>query len=187
MEPNIDNVLRVFRLASPAQYVEGASWYPSAYSLCRELDNRDPRRPAGILAAFSPQTPWWRNVKLTMDIFETGIATGHTSSQCAKAQAIFNGANPMDVLGGKKTLNFYQNIIDPWNPEPITIDAHAIDIAIGKKCVAKTRPKLSRKGEYERYAEVYRTAALLFNLRPNVMQAITWVTWREDYAKLANA
>lgn len=178
MEPNVDNIIDVYRRATVEQFLEGKNWYPSALKLSRELDPENVNRAAGIIAAFSPQCPWWRNVELVKRIYATGEATGHTGVQCAKAQAIFEGADPAIVLGGKKTTNFYHNIVSPLDSSTVTIDGHAFDIAIGMQTGEWARKSLQRKGVYERFADAYRHAAILFNIPAPTMQAVTWVRWR---------
>lgn len=178
MTPTVENILTVYRRASQEQVIAGTNWYPDARNLALELDPTNLRRAAGVIAAFSPRMPWWRNIVLATRLFETGIATGSTKNFNATAQKVFDGADPLEVLG-LKTRNFYLNIIDPWNPEPITIDAHAVDIAIYNRLGTGGRPGLTPK-RYAQFSDTYREAALQFNLLPNVMQAITWVTWRDS-------
>jgi hypothetical protein len=185
MTPTVANVLNVYRHATPEQVEQGIKWYPEAREIALELDSANLRRAAGVIAAFSPRMPWWRNIVCATRLFDTGVATGSTKAFNATAQAIFDGGDPLELLG-MKTRNFYLNIIDPWNPEPITIDAHAIDIAILNFMGTKGRPGLTPK-RYEEFSNTYREAALRFNLLPNVMQAITWVTWRDNPSVFNNS
>ena len=185
MEPRVENVLSVFERATTAEFDGGMEWYRSAHNFARALDPNNVSRAAGIIASFSPQCPWPRNQELACQMYETGIAAGHTGDNCAKATAIFNGTDPLDVLGakprsGQKTRNFYLNILNPEDIAPVTIDGHAFDIAVGCQNSTKTRSILSRKGVYQEFANVYRTVAGLVNLRPLEVQAITWVTWRNS-------
>lgn len=176
MSETVENILAVYRRATPDMVIEGRNWYPTARQLAISLDPINLNKSAGVIAAFSPRMPWDRNIRLAQNLFETGIATGSTKQFNNNAQRIFDGADPMDVLG-LKTTNFYLNILNPWATGPVTIDAHAIDIAIANRQGAKTRPGLTPK-RYEEFANAYREAALLTNLVPCVIQAITWVTWR---------
>lgn len=177
MEPTVDNVIAVYQRATLTEYLEGREWYPNAFEIARDMDPDNPSRAAGILAAFSPQCPWWRNIELAHNVYLKGFASGHTKIQCAKAEAIYTGADPAIVLGGVKTTNFYHNIVNPLGHN-VTIDGHAFDIAIGETTGEYARKALKRKGVYEQFANVYRAAASVFNLPPAHMQAITWVRWR---------
>lgn len=176
MTETVDNIVNVWLRATPEKVSEGVNWYPSARNLALSLDSANLNRAAGVIAAFSPRMPWDRNILLAKNLFDTGVATGSTKQFNNTAQRIFDGADPLDVLG-MKTRNFYLNIIDPWDSGPVTIDAHAIDIAINNRLGTKGRPSLTPK-RYEEFANAYREAALMFNLRPCVIQAITWVVWR---------
>lgn len=185
MEPSSSNVLSVFESATRQQVERGYNWYPEAHNFARALDPSNISRAAGIIASFSPQCPWPRNQELACRLYETGIATGHTIDNCNKAQAIFNGADPLTLLGakktsGQKTRNFYLNILDPEDTLPVTIDGHAFDIAVGMQTTTKIRSILQRKGVYQKFADVYREVARELNFRPLELQAITWVTWRDS-------
>lgn len=177
MEANVDNILATFRRATVAHYQEGINWYQNTQDFAREMDS-NVDRAAGIIAAFSPQCNWPRNQELVERMYASGIATGHTGAQCAKATAIFDGADPLKVLGGRKTTHFYINIMDPYS-QKVTIDGHAFDIAVGMQTGEWARKALKRKGVYQSFEDAYRAAAVLFNLPPAAMQAITWVAWRE--------
>jgi hypothetical protein len=180
MEPTVDNILAVFRRATPEQYVAGRNWYREAYSIARELDPHNPERAAGVIAALSPQQQWDTNVHFARLTFEMGFACGSTLDNRAKAQFIYDGEDPLKVLTSNKVRNFYLNIINPTLPA-VAVDRHAFDIAVGQVTDDKTRTRyLTRKGGYERFANAYRYAALLFNLPAPAMQAITWVVWRDE-------
>ena len=185
MEPNVENVLSVFEMATDKQIADGLNWYRSAQDFARELDPTNFSRAAGIIASLSPRCNWPRNKELAARVYADGIASGHTGDNCNKAMAIYTGADPLDVLGakpgsGQKTRNFYLNILDPENPIPVTIDGHAFDIAVGMQTGNKVRATLQRKGRYEKFADVYRTVAGQVGFRPLELQAITWVTWRNS-------
>lgn len=183
MKPTVDNVLNVYRNATPEQVRAGTNWYLDAHKLAIRLDPVNLVRAAGVIAAFSPRMKWERNIMLAERLFETGVATGSTGRFNEWAQRIYDGADPATILA-QKTTNFYRNILDPWNQHPVTIDVHAIEIALGTRLPEKQRPKLTSK-RYEEFSDVYRAAALMFNLLPSTMQAITWVTWKENKGVMA--
>ncbi|HEY0110695.1 MAG TPA: hypothetical protein VGB67_13745 [Fibrella sp.] len=171
------NVLAVYRRAGSDAIAQGMEWYRKAYELAVELDPANPARAAGIIAVFSPQKLWSTNMKLARDIYSTGIASGHTPANNAKAQRIFDGAAPLDVLGGNKVRAFYQGIMN----EPaarVCIDRHAFDIAVGRVTDDKTREVLGRKGVYDAFTKVYVRAAKRLGITATELQAATWVQWR---------
>lgn len=174
----IENIVSVFERATPAEVEAGINWYPTAHRIALEISNGDLERGAGVIAALSPMQKWDRNIELARIAFATGNVTGGLKRNCAKANAIVAGANPLDVLGGEKVLSFYANIVNPQG-DAITIDRHAIDIALGRVHTDATRPSMS-KGRYAEFFNAYLDAAKRCGVFPLELQAITWVTWRRE-------
>lgn len=178
MLPTYENILAVYNGAFPNHFVEGIKWYPSVHDLGKQLDPINPDRAWGIIAALSPMTPWPRNVFLAQRTFEEGIAYGCLTSNANKANRIYAGEAPLDVLGGMKITNFYLNIADPY-ADNVTIDRHAHDIAMGEPFGKQTRKMLNSKGGYNELADLYREVANDIGILPSELQAITWCAWRE--------
>jgi hypothetical protein len=174
-------VLRTFRAATAAQLSEGHDWYDQAHDLAAQLDPHDPRRAAGVLAALSPRVAWPRNVELARRAYAEGRASGVLGTSCRAADAILGGAHPLDVLRGPKTRAFFTLIDDPHHPSMVCVDRHGIDVAVGRKLPEAQRSAwfpLARRGLYEEFAACYRRAALIADVRPSQMQAVTWLAWR---------
>jgi hypothetical protein len=178
----VRNILSVFTSATEDEYGEGAQWYENAHWTARALAEGDVKVGAGLLAALSPQTAWWLNVELACDAYETGNATRHTGDSCGKANKIMAGIPPEDVLPmERKTGQFYRCILDPDDAEAVCIDRHAYDIAVGIPLGDWPRG-LSTPSRYRLLADCYREAARRAGQLPSVVQAVTWVTWRNNLA-----
>lgn len=178
----VRNIMSVWSIATEDQYEQGAHWYEQAHRTARMLADGDVRVGAGLLAALSPQTSWWLNVELACDAFEAGTARRHTRDACSKANKILAGIDPADVLPmERKTGQFYLSILDPDDPEAVCIDRHAYDIAVGIPLGDWNRG-LSAKGRYKLVADCYREAARRLEQLPSVVQAVTWVVWRNSLA-----
>lgn len=179
--PSVHNVLAVYNGASASAMREGLSWYLDAHNFSRILDPNNVARAAGIIAALSPMNGWANNKNKATQLYrQNGDGTGcGLSRNVAKAVRIYNGATPLDVLGGDKVRAFYATILDPFGDIDPVIDRHAFDIAVGERTDEKRRGILSRKGVYSEFAHVYREAALVAGIGSAQMQAITWVAWRE--------
>lgn len=174
----VRNIVSVYSVASQDEYEQGAHWYEQAHWTARMLADGDVRTGAGLLAALSPQTSWWLNVELACDAYESGEARRHTRDSCGKANKILAGIDPVDVLPmERKTGQFYRCILDPDDGEAVCIDRHAYDIAVGIPLGDWDRG-LSAKGRYALIADCYREAAHRVEQLPSVVQAVTWVTWR---------
>lgn len=179
MTPTTKNVLAVYDSATADQVREGLSWYLDAHRFARSLDRRNPARAAGVIAALSPMMGWDANKRQAAIAFEEGTAMGlGLDNNCVKATRILHGENPLDVLGGRKVVSFYNTILDPLGFTIPVIDRHAFDIAIGKVTDDAAKSILGRKGMYDAFGKVYVNAAKRAGISAPQMQAITWVAWR---------
>jgi hypothetical protein len=177
--PRAANIVRMFNEASAAQLDMGERWYRDAHGAAASLDPDDPGRAAGVIAALSPQTPWARNLELAARMYADGELTGGVLGQSIRrATAIYNGAEPLNVLQGPKTRAFYQLIANPDDPDTVCVDRHAVDIAVGERLSVQDREArypLAKRGWYQRFADCYRQAAQQLGVTPSVVQATTWV------------
>jgi hypothetical protein len=178
----VRNIISVWSVATDDQILQGRSWYRTAHETAAMLADGDVRTGAGLLAALSPQTSWWMNVELACEAFEAGTASRHTGDSCGKANKILAGIDPVDVLPmRRKTGHFYRCILDPSDPVSVCIDRHAHDVAVGVAYGDWSRG-LSAHGRYALIADCYWEAAQRLGEIPSVVQAATWVAWRENLA-----
>ena len=182
-----DNILSAYVKASDSDIADGIAWYADALALATELDPTNPRRAAGIIAVLSPMTAWPLNVRRAREVYATGTTTGLRGS-VRKAERIFAGESPDDVVTGPKVTSFFHNILG--DDAPVTVDRHAIDCAYGKvqtdaeraQAVKSTR---ARDG-YGIIREAYRHVANIISEETGTvvtgaqMQAIVWVYWRRN-------
>jgi len=183
--PKIESVLGVYDNSTDAHREHGMRWYLDAHEFCETLDPGNVSRAAGIVAALSPMSHWENNKNKAAQLYrQDGEGTGvGLFRNVEKAQRIFKGENPLDVLGGDKVRAFYECILYPdLHSSKAVIDRHAFDIAVGKRTDDKTRGILGRKGVYDSFAEVYCEAAKSAGIGAAQMQAVTWVAWREVHA-----
>ena len=182
MTPTAANVLRVYRAADSDSLREGMRWYQDAHLFAKGLDY-NVERAAGIIAALSPINGWEDNkAKAALLYAQDGEGTKvGLFRNVAKAQAIYNGGNPNEILGGEKVRAFYRTILHPRGDINPVVDRHAFDIDVGERTDDKRRGILSRKGVYESFAACYREAAIVEGIGAAQMQAVTWVFWRKFY------
>jgi hypothetical protein len=178
-EQYVRNIITTWLDASSEQEEQGRDWYPSAHRLAASMTDGKVMVGAGLLAALSPQTAWWLNIELATEAYDSGTPARHTGDCLTKAAKILAGVDPQDVLPmDRKTGHFYRSILDPTDADAVCIDRHAHDIAVGEEYGIKDRG-LSSKGRYELLASSYREAARRLGELPSVVQAVTWVVWRE--------
>jgi hypothetical protein len=185
-DDHVQNIVSRYRSASPEFLKGGSEWYERAHDEAKKVGKGNVERGAGLIAALSPQMSWDRNVSMAHELVKTGQAS-HTDDNLQKAIRIQDGAHPLEVLGGHKVRSFYHNIVDPSNPDPVTIDRHAHDIAVGnpfKGSGGGSRAKspdlgLGAMGRYKHFENAYKTASGHLDVGiPNRVQAVTWVAHR---------
>ena len=173
-EQYVRNIISTWNLATPEQIDRGRGWYPHARELAELMSEGNVRAGAGVIAALSPQKSWEQNVRIAERSFEMGQVRGNVRDACVKAENIMPGFDPLDILpDDSKTWNFFRCIIDPADPEPVVIDRHAHDVAVGEIYGSRDRG-LSNKRRYATIAHAYREAARRLDEIPSVVQAVTW-------------
>jgi hypothetical protein len=179
-EEMVLRVISKFESATTDQRTRGFAWYRSAHDLATMIADGDTQAGAGVLAALSANKSWPLNRRLARQAFENGEAAGHFKDAIRKTERIMSGEDPALVLPmSAKTGQFYRCILDPTDPEPVVIDRHAHDIAVGER-YGNTDRGLSTPSRYALLAHVYREAALRVGEIPQVVQAVTWVVQTEE-------
>ena len=184
MTKTVNNILRVFDEAD----CNGYDWYIQAHEFARGLagkyllpkkdaDKQALTKVCGIIASLSPLKTWEQN-KIIAEGFLRDGKVKHIKLFKGKAKDILLSDGNIDtvaeILNGNKITSFFLNILDPYNNTAVTIDRHAVSIAIGENI-----DPVMTDNQYEFFVNAYRIAATKRNVRPSQMQAITWVKWRE--------
>lgn len=174
------NIVDVYLRATDDDISEGVNWYTEANAFAREWANGDVWKGAGVIAAYSPLTPWYRNMQLARDSLTWGGArTDSLGNSVRAAQRIIEGEHPLDVLKGLKTRAFASAIATAGDTDLVTVDSHAFSIAIGKKTPVK-KAKIGVR-VYREISAAYVDVADMTGYSPAIIQAITWVAWRNLY------
>lgn len=187
----VNNILRTF---NNTEFTAQSNWYTEANLLATKLaslHNLTVLQTAGVIASLSPLKSWDENQRIAKAFLKSGDAY-HTSMFIDKAEQIvkYNGDFArefnLSILNGNKIQNFFINIAFPKESTAVTIDRHAISVALGK-LVPENHLKGITDKQYEFFAECYRQAANKVGVLPNEMQAVTWVKWRKIKSAKANA
>lgn len=177
-ERYVANIVAAYGGASEDQQGRGRNWYPTARQIATLMAEGDTKAGAGVIAALSPQKAWYLNQRIAQASFDSGEARGNVGNATAKAQRIMLGEDPLEVLpDDSKTWNFYRSIMDPTDPDPVCVDRHAWDIALGVVNGSNNRGITKRR--YAEVAHAYREAARRLGEIPSALQAITWCYWTE--------
>jgi hypothetical protein len=189
MAGHVQNIVNTYQRATPELIRGGNEWYDRANEVANSIGGGDVRRGAGILAALSPRTDWKRNIDLAHQLIKTGNAAT-MGANVLKARRIHEGEDPLEVLGGHKVTNFFHNIHNPNDPQHVTIDTHAVNLAVGNPFVGQGGKQTGEKptdaekvfgaaGRYNHFVHAYKRAAGELEVGiPNKVQAVTWVTHR---------
>lgn len=177
-------------------------WYYQARSWCeyRAAEyGRSVEVVAGVLAALSPGTTWEDNKRDTITVLEAAKATRASlhwmdwhelprvrtyKANLRKALRILvDGEYPGNVLRKyamesrrNKTWTFWYNIVKPYWRDKVTVDRHAIAVALGRPATQRERSMSNYK--YRCYEAAYLEAARVLKVPAPMVQAVTWEHWR---------
>lgn len=200
----VENIVAIYRLATPEEKRDGVVWYATALAECNRiaLDYEVPLHiVVGVCAALSPNNRWERNIINTRDLVQAytkgdgiesfKVSTYHTMK--AKAWGIMDAllecyvlgkpvlteAEVIAILNGQKIISFFQNIM---GYDTCTIDGHARNIAYNVRESLTGSISIGKK-EYATLQAEYVKAGKKVRLNGRAlkafeMQAITWVAWR---------
>lgn len=162
--------------------VDRFDWYAEALEFAStEMEGLPIAKAVGIVSALSPMKTWKENKRIAT-LFAQGVRTGlHTGMFIGKAEDILHSDGSdeaiLAILNGKKITSFYMNIRYPHCDKHVTIDRHAISIALGYSMTdekATVTPK-----QYETLREAFKLTASEIGISPVLLQSATWVTWRK--------
>lgn len=191
MTQHVRNILKLYRQATQEDTINGVEWYARAGREAKAIAEAcDLPLPTviGVMAALSPNNRWERNCRdaATMcQAWQQGDSMDSFKVSCyntmkAKAWAILelgltDDEDILSHLNGQKIRSFYSNI---RGLDEVTIDGHALNIARGKREGLTSDKTNMGKREYRELQAAYVRAAKRVGVKPHVLQAITWTTWK---------
>lgn len=194
---SIRNIERVLAKADAIDIAEGRLAYYRYNEVIRGLStyyDYPLDRVTAAFAALSPNNDYIKNLRSLVTLLK-GMRDGKAIEDCpvstylhcrGRAWSYLSGeASFIATVRGKKIINFYQNILNPLDPYPVTIDGHAFNVWRGKRAVMKEsliKPRL-----YETIAEDFRKVARRKRLQAHQVQAIVWFTWKRIHRILATS
>ena len=137
----------------------------------------------GVVSALSPMQEWNKNKDIAIQLIMTGDC-GYMERGKQKARDILRlgghfrhfDTEIKSILNGEKTKTFYENMVYPTRSSGVTVDRHAISIAIGHS--ADDKEQLISKDVYTFIEKCYIMTAETLGLAPLHLQSITWQTWK---------
>ena len=164
-------------------------WYADAKSFAVNLSTEfdvPANVVCGLIAALSPVKQWNQNKNCVLSLL-LGNGGKHMKQFVDKAQRILElddatDTTILDVLNGRKISAFYLNIMHPNRDEVVTIDRHALSIALGHWVTDEEYSGMTAK-QYAFFVECYQLAAKKLNINGLLLQSSTWVAWRKKTDK----
>lgn len=182
-----ENIIKVYDRVDAIDREEGLVAYPR-YHESLDYYAKKYRVPLpnviGAFSALSPNNDYMGNMRSLVTLLE-GRRWGAEVEDCTvstykacrwRAWQFLHGLDFLKTTKGPKTRSFYQNILDPSDPEPVTIDGHMACISIGKRMTMKEVVRARFK--YSDLAADFIAAARHVGVLPNQLQAMLWFTWK---------
>jgi len=191
MTQHVRNILKLYRQASQDDTLNGIEWYARAERMAVWIADKH-KLPVntviGVMAALSPNNRWERNCKDadtmcgawqngdSLDAFK--VSCYNTMKQKAWSilqDDLLDDDDILSRLNGQKIRSFYSNI---RGLDEVTIDGHALNIARGtRESLTSDKTNMGKK-QYKELQGSYIRAARRVGVKPHVLQAITWTTWK---------
>lgn len=177
---------RILKIWEMTDETERFDWYANANALAKALalsHQKDFSKTVGVIAALSPVKTWEQNLVVARELIMKGDC-GHIEQFKNKARRILDDTTAstdeaiLDILNGRKISAFYLNIKYPNRANHITIDRHALSIALGYWTTDEDYAGMTAK-QYEFFVQCYILAAMQAGVSPLTMQSATWVKWRK--------
>jgi hypothetical protein len=183
-----NNILRIWDMTSNEERLD---WYQEAHDWSKALGlvhELQTSKVCGVVAALSPLKTWDQNLKIARDMVLTGDC-GHMGAFKTKALNIIKSDGSDEsiktILSGNKITSFYVNIMHPDKTTEVTIDRHALSIALGRWITDEDYAGIT-DSQYNFFVECFTLAAKKVGVKPLLMQSATWVKFRKikkDYRK----
>ena len=193
MTQHVRNILKVYRRATTHDIINGVEWYDRAKRYAATISEKPGVHlytVIGVMASLSPNNKWERNVidceRMCWawvkgdDLSDFKVSCYNTMKFKAWSILEDNLTSDDDILtrlNGQKIRSFYSNI---RGLDEVTIDGHALNIALGIRQGLTTDKTNMSKKVYRQMQEVYVRAAKRVDIKPHVLQAITWTTWKRE-------
>lgn len=174
------------------EFDQGMDWYALASNQI-ELTRKShfpwltKEKFVGLVAIFSPNMSWESNIMAVKEFLlsQRVIATRQTT---VAAKKWLNDSYEFSLKTAPKTANFFNNLLDPYSADHVTIDRHAIRAWLGPIHAnmfsgdGNGRIGLNYKS-YNIIASHYKEVAEHYEILPNQLQAITWLVARRQYGR----
>lgn len=181
---SVDNLLRVYNLATPTQWDAGVNWYQNAHAWAKEVARKvdlSLDTVVAVCAAISPRNRWEQNKKDTLRVIEAWQDNPQvdpvdipaaTFNRCVGTAINILTYGPRKLYG-PKVRQFYRDIL---RPEGVDQDLVTVDTWAFRAWVFDSRfkvPSISL-AILHHVSQDYLELAEEVNLPPRKAQAVVW-------------
>ncbi len=185
----VKNILNVYATSNKTS---STNWYVEANAYAQSLATKYnvPLSVAcGVIAALSPLKQWSENKLIANSFLHNGRGK-HTKCFVDKALQIKQSNGDVEtiamILNGNKIVSFFINILEPHQQNFVTVDRHALSIALGRN-LAESEQRGITYNQYQFFVNAYNIAGNKAGISPVLMQSITWETWRQNKRAKSNS
>lgn len=173
-----DNIKEVADSVPPSLFLQGPKWYVEAnnwlqcvaqeYSLPLEII-------CAICSSLSPTCSWAMNKKFLINYLQG--QNKHTERQIEKCDnllllsAKFTKDELEHIIGGRKTIHFFNCLLNPETSEHCCLDRHAL-------MISGMELQSLKDNQYDFLLECWLSVAEEYKLKPITLQSVTWQYWR---------
>ena len=187
------NLVKLYRLAEPADITDGFDWYPKARRIVAEWSTTydyHTSAVACVIAAISPQCEWTRNLIIADDVLADRPVSigGALHVNITKARRLRDDSSLLQLETGKrmvavfphgpKVTSFALNLAG--NDSAVTMDGHAMQAALNNP---RADYRL-RWTPYLCFAQAYEAAAARLHVPSSTFQAVIWHVWKRLYPRM---
>ena len=180
-----NNILKMYNKTTQEDRLD---WYGEANEFAQAISqdwqpNQDYNIniACGVLAALSPVKRWEQNKLAARSMVNTGDC-GHMIAFKNKARNIIasDGREEtiLDILNGNKIVAFYHNLRHPKTSNYVTIDRHALSIALGYWVADQDYNGMTAK-QFEFFQQCYIWTAEGIGISALSLQSATWERFRK--------
>jgi hypothetical protein len=182
----VRRVVDARRQALPWEVTGAARWYDEARQVAArvgDVAHLDVVAGAAVVAALSPMNKWADNCADALALAaDRGSRVRTTGPNRAKAVAILDGADPGEVLSGRKVRNFWRAVATAGAEGEVPVDRHLYRVAVGWT-VSPYDAAPRGRAEYDRVVGAYETAASWLGERALVVGAVAWYVARRTLGR----
>jgi hypothetical protein len=181
----MNNFEKTYLQSSDIERTMGLHWYADQHNYLKDMAGHFDiplNVVCGITAVLSPLMAWQENVNLTYQILKfKGKLPAIFKTACfplnlKKAIKIYKSKKVFPTLKGFKVTQFYENLLNPFKDNSITVDTFMIACYYDLSDRKQVKPYNGEKGIEFLKSEI-RDLSVKYNLLPLQFQAIVWLAY----------